>query len=124
MTKIPIPKLAHATRSQHLAQGLLAISDVADQLSQPNDALRNRKSDGVLTGCVRRMSVSLRSMLVEKNGRLFTRLFQDGTFPRWPTLPEEILAKVVVDASPTMELEYELEHTGERRRLRTPPYRH
>ena len=70
------------------------------------------------------MSVSLRSMLVEKNGRLFTRLFQDGTFPRWPTLPNEVLAKVVVDASPTMELEYELEHTGERRRLRIPPYRH
>ena len=68
--------------------------------------------------------MSLRSMLVEKNGRLFNRLFQDGSFPRWPTLPEDMLAKVVVDASPAMEIEYELEHTGERRRLRTPEYRH
>ena len=70
------------------------------------------------------MSVSLRTILVENKARLFTRLFQDGHFPAWPALPEEMLEKVVVDASPSMEIEYEIPHTGERRRLRTPPYRH
>ena len=124
MTNFPIPNLIHAARNQHIAQGLLAISDIADQLSHLYAALRNRKPDSVLTACVRRMSVSLRSLLVEKDGRLFTRLFQDGSFPVWPTLPAEILAKEVVDSSPGIELEYELTHSGERRRLRTPPYRH
>ena len=124
MPVIPIPKLAQGATNQDLARGLLAISDVADQLSRLNDALRNTKPDSVLTGCVRRMSVSLRSILVEKKGRLFTRLFQDGLFHRWPPSPEGMLAKVVVDASPPMEVEYEIEQTGDRRRLRTPPYRH
>ena len=124
MPTIPIPTLAHGVTSQDLAQGLLPISDVADQLSHLRDALRNAKPDSVLTGCVRRMSVSLRSILVEKRGRLFTRLFQNGRFPRWPEMPEGMVAKVVVDASPSMEVEYEIEQTGERRRLRTPPYRH
>ena len=80
MPAIPIPKLARGTTHQDLARGLLAISDVADQVSRLSDALRNTKPDGVLTGCVRQMSVSLRSILVEKKGRLFTRLFQDGHF--------------------------------------------
>ena len=124
MHAIPIPKLARGTTHQDLARGLLAISDVADQLSRLNDALRNTKPDGVLTGCVRQMSVSLRSILVEKKGRLFTRLFQDGQFPRWPATREGMLAKVVVYASPPMEVEYEIQQTGERRRLRTPAYRH
>ena len=124
MLAIPIPKLAQGTTNQDLARGLPAIADVADQLSLLSDALRNTKPDSVLTGCVRRMSVSLRSILVEKKGRLFTRLFQDGRFPRWPATPEGMLAKVIVDASPGMEVEYEIEQTGERRRLRTPPYRH
>ena len=35
-----------------------------------------------------------------------------------------MLAKVVVNASPLMEIEYEIPQTGERRRLRTPPYKH
>ena len=120
----PIPKLARGTTHQDLARGLLAISDVADQLSRLNDALRNPKPDSVLTGCVRQMSVSLRSILMEKKGRLFTRIFQDGHFPRWPATREGMLAKVVVDASPPMVVEYEIQQTGERRRLRTPPYRH
>ena len=124
MPAIPIPKLARGTTHQDLARGLLAISDVADQVSRLSDALRNTKPDGVLTGCVRQMSVSLRSILVEKKGRLFTRLFQDGHFPRWPAMRRGMLAKVVVDASPPMEVEYEIQQTGERRRLRTPPYRH
>ena len=124
MATIPIPKLSRDARSQDLSRGLLAISDVADQLSQLLDALRNAKPDSVLTGCVRRISVSLRSILVEKRGCLFTRLFQNGRFPRWPAMPEGMVAKVVVDASPPMEVEYEIEQTGERRRLRTPPYRH
>ena len=124
MRVIPIPTLTKAATKQDLARGLLAISDVADQLSRLRDALRNRKPDGVLTGCVRRMSVSLRSLLVEDQGRLFTRLFQDGCFPRWPETPGSRLAKVIVDASPSMEVEYEIEQTGERRRLWTPPYRH
>ena len=124
MSTIPIPKLARGITHQDIARGLLAISDVADQLSRLSDALRNPKPDGVLTGCVRQMSVSLRGILVEKEGRLFTRLFQDGHFPGWPATREGMLAKVLVDASPPMEVEYELQQTGERRRLRTPPYRH
>ena len=124
MSTISIPKLAQEATNQDLARGLLAISDVADQLSRLTDALRNTNPDSVLTSCVRRMSVSLRSILVENRGRLFTRLFQDGGFPRWPPPPEGMLAKVVVDASPPMEVEYEIKQTGERRRLRTPPYKH
>ena len=127
MPTIPIPKLAQDATSDDLARGLLAISDIADALSRLRDALRNDvMSDGVLTGCVRRMSVSLRNILVEKKGRLFTRLFQDGHFPRWPSTPEALVAKVVVDASPSMAIEYESEikHTVERRQLQTPPYRH
>ena len=112
MLAIPIPKLARDTMHQDLARGLLAVSDVADQLSRLSDALRGAKPDGVLTSCVRQMSVSLRSILVEKKGRLFTRLFQDGHFPRWPATPEGMLAKVVVDASPPMEIEYEIQQTG------------
>ena len=124
MPAIPILKLSQGATNQDLARGLLAISDLADQLSLLSDALGNTKPDSILTGCVRRMSVSLRSTLVENKGRLFTRLFQDGHFPRWPATPEGVLAKVVVDASPLMEVEYEIQQTGERRRLRTPPYRH
>ena len=70
------------------------------------------------------MYVSLRSIPVANNGRLFTRLFQDGCFPEWPAPPEGMLARVVVEASPGMVVESELEHTGERRLFRTPPYRH
>ena len=124
MPTIPIPKLAQGATNQDLARGLLAISDLADQLSLLYAALRNTKPDSILTGCVRRMSVSLRSILVENKARLFTRLFQDGCFPRWPATLEGILAKVVVNATPPMEVEYEIEQTGERRRLWTPPYRH
>ena len=126
MSAHSIPKLAQGATYQDLARGLLAISDVADQLSRLSDALRNTKpAGGVLTGCIRQMSVSLRGILVEKKGRLFTRLFQDGHFPSWPAATREgMLAKVVVDASPPMEVEYEIQQTGEHRRLRTPPYRH
>ena len=119
----PIPKLARGAKRQDLARGLLPISDVANQLSRLSAALRHREPDSVLTSCVRQMSVSLRSILVAKKGRLFTRLFEDGHFPRWPATREGMLAKVVVDASPPMEVEYEMQ-TGERRRLRTPQYRH
>ena len=33
MPTIPVPKFAHGTRSQDFARGLLAISDIADQLA-------------------------------------------------------------------------------------------
>ena len=124
MPAIRIPKLTQGATNQDLARGLLAISDVAHQLSLLSDAMRSAQSATILTGCVRRMSVSLRTILVENNARLFTRLFQDGHFPGWPAPPEGMLDKVVVDASPVMMIEYEIQHTGERRRLRTPPYKH
>ena len=84
MSTIPIPKLSQGAKNQDLARGLLAISDLANQLSLLSDALRNSKPPSILTGCVRRMSVSLQSILVENKGRLFTRLFQDGHYTSSP----------------------------------------
>ena len=124
MPGIRIPRIAKGATNQDLARGLLAVSDVARQLSLLRDALRSGQSATILTGCVRQMSVSLRAILLERKARLFTRLFQDGFFPAWPTLPNRMLHKVVVEASPAMTIEYEMENGGERRRLKTPPYRH
>ena len=124
MSTIRFPKLAQGATSQDLARGLLAISDVACQLSLFTESLQRTKSDSILTGCVRRMSVSLRSILVDNKGRLFTRLFQDGCFPGWPTTLNGLLAKHVVDVSPAIEIESEDKQTGERRRICAPPYRH
>ena len=73
MSTIPIPKLSQGAKNQDLARGLLAISDLANQLSLLSDALRNSKPPSILTGCVRRMSVSLQSILVENKGRLSFR---------------------------------------------------
>ena len=124
MSTIRVPKLAQGATSHDFARGLLAISDVAYQLSLFTDSLQARKSPSILTGCVRRMSVSLRSIVVEKQGRLFTRLFQDGCFPGLPTTLKGLLAKHVVNVTPAIKIESEDKQTGELRRLSVPPYRH
>ena len=100
------------------------MSDIARQLFGLHNGLKSRSSDSILTGYVRQMSVSLRSALLEDNGRLITRVFKDGSFPAWQQLKKETLCKVVVDASPYQEVDYTISSTGEQRTLKVPSYRH
>ena len=50
MPRIPIPQLETEVSLQEFARGMLGISDVARQLSGFCAGLRNRASDGILTG--------------------------------------------------------------------------
>ena len=109
---------------QEFTRGILGISDIAGQLSELYTGLQNRSSDSILTRHVRQMSVSLRSTLLEKCGRLLTRVLKDGQFPSWPQQHREVLSKVVVEASPDQELHYEIKESGECRILKVPGYRH
>ena len=123
MPSIRIPALREDVSIQNFARGILGISDLAAQIAVFHAALKNKNSDAILTWCVRQMSVSLRSILLEKRGGLLVGMLNDGCFPQWPKLQEGLLAKIEVQASPEMEVEYEIE-TGESRRLRTPEYTH
>ena len=97
---------------QEFARAILGMSDIARQLFGLHNGLKSRSSDSILTGYVRQMSVSLRSALLEDNGRLITRVFKDGSFPAWQQLKKETLCKVVVDASPYQEVDYTISSTG------------
>ena len=124
MPSIPIPKFVQGVNIQDFARGILIISDIAEQFSRLCDGLRNRSKPSVLTKDVRHMSVSLRSLLLENKGRLFTRMLKDGLFPTWPHVQGEILSRVVIDASPYQEIDYEIPETGEQRTLKVPGYKH
>ena len=97
---------------------------MAGHLSGLRNGLRNRSMDSILTGYVRQMSVSLRSILLADKGRLFTQVFKDGLFPTWPQVQGELLARVVVEASPYQEIDYTIQESGEQRRLKVPGYKH
>ena len=121
---IPIPEFEQKMTMQDFARGILGISDIAGQLSELCTGLQNSSSASILTRHVRQMSVSLRSILLEKRGRLLTRVLKDGLFPSWPQQQREVLSRVVVEASPDQELHYEIKESGECRSLKVPGYRH
>ena len=121
---IPVPELQANVSFQDFSRGLLGISDLARHLTGLYAGLRDGETDGGLTSYVRQMSVSLRSLLLERKGRLLTGVFGDGLFPSWRTVRGERLAHVVLEVSPHQEIEYEIKETGERRRVAVPGYKH
>lgn len=121
---VNIPEIREKVRIQEFAQAVLGMSDIAWQLFGLYNGLKNRSSDSILTGYVRQMSVSLRSALLDNEGRLITKVFKDGSFPACQQLQKETLCKVVVNASPYQEVDYTISRTGEQRTLKVPGYRH
>ena len=118
------PEFQEGVEIQDFSQAILGLSDMARELSELYDGLRNRSPDSILTGHVRQMSVSLRSVLLNNKGRLLTRVFKNEWVPAWQQPKAEVLTKIVVDASPYEELDYTIESTGERRTLKVPGYKH
>ena len=123
MYSLPIPALKDKVQSEDFARSILALSDAARHLSDFSNVLTKGRSDNVLTGYVRDLSVALSNILAS-NGRMFTRIWQDGKFPRWPQLHRVLWSKQIILASPRTELEFVIDASGERRRLQTPEYRH
>ena len=109
---------------QDFARAVLGVADLAQELTGLYADLKKRAPDGVLTAHVRRMSVSLRSLILDRKGRLLERVFEDGWLPALKPAPAGQLAREVVEVSPYQEVGYEIEATGERRTLRVPGYRH
>ena len=118
------PGFREALGIQDFARVVVGISDLARELTGLCTGLKGGVADGVLTGHVRRMSVSLRSLFLDQRGRLLERVFKDGWLPALRPSAVGLLAKEVVDASPYQEVDYEIEGTGERRTLKVPGYRH
>ena len=118
------PAFRKGVRVQDFARTMLGVADLARELMGLYADLKKRAPDGVLTAHVRRMSVSLRSLILDRKGRLLERVFEDGWLPALKPSAVGLLAKEVVDASPYQEVGYEIEATGERRTLRVPGYRH
>ena len=121
---VHVPEFRDGVELQELSRAVLGISDVARELSALYDALRNKSADSILTGHVRQMSVSLRSLVLNNKGRLLNRVFDNEWVPAWQPQLEKVMATVVVDASPYQEVDYTLKDTGERRTLKVPSYRH
>ena len=124
MSSIPIPDFEQRVTIEDFARGMLGISDIAEQLSGLYTGLRNRSSASILTGHVRQMSVSLRSILLNNKGRLFTRVWKNGLFSTWPQVRGEMLSRIVVEASPYQEIDYTIKRSAERRTLKVPGYKH
>ena len=123
-SSIQIPEFEQRVTIQDFARGILGISDIAGHLSGLYDGLKNKSSDSILTWHARQMSVSLRSILVENKGRLFTRVWKDGLFATWRQVEGKVLSKAVVKASPQMQIDYTIEGSEEQRTLKTPEYKH
>ena len=118
------PEFQEALRIQDFARAVLGISDLARKLADLCAGLKGGVPDSVLTGHARSMSVSLRSLLLDQKGRLVKRVFKDGWLPALQPSAVGLLAKVIVNASPYEEVDYEMKGTGERRTLKVPGYRH
>ena len=118
------PEFRQGVKLQDFSRAILGISDIARELSALYDGLTNKSPDSILTGHVRQMSVSLRSVLLNDGGRLLGGMFKDEWAPAWQRQRAGVAAKVVVDASPYEELDYAVGGTGERRTLKVPGYKH
>ena len=121
---VHVPEFRDGVELQDFSRAVLGVSDIARELSALYDALRDKSADSILTGHVRHMSVSLRSLLLNNKGRLLDRVFDNEWLPAWRRQIEEVTAKVIVDASPPQEVDYALKDTRERRTLKVPGYRH
>ena len=119
-----VPKPRGEASIHGFSKCILGISDIAFQLSELSEGLRSSRSPSMLTRCVRQMSVSLRSILLDGGGRVYSDVWNDGTFPVWPCLQGQRLSKIVVEASPYQEVDYTMKHTGEDRTLKVPGYKH
>ena len=119
-----VPKPGGETSIHSFLKCILGLSDIAFQLSDLYEGLKSGRPPGVLTRYVRQMSVSLRSFLLESHGRVYTDVWNDGTFPVWPCPHTKLLSKTVVEASPYQEVHYTVKHTGEQRTLKVPGYKH
>ena len=122
--KVRIAEFQDEVSLQEFSRAVLGVSDIARQLHGFHNGLKNRSSDSILTGYVREMSVSLRSILLDNKGQLISKVFKDGAFPEWRERKRQILCKVVVDASPYQEVDYTIKSTGEQRTLKVPGYEH
>ena len=121
---VHIPELREGLKLQDFSRAILGLSDVARELSALYEGFRTRSPDTILTGHVRQMSVSLRSLLLNNKGRLLDRLFKDDWAPAWHSQSPEVTERVVVDASPGQEVGYTVSPTGESRTLKVPDYKH
>ena len=122
--KVYVPEFRKTVKIQNFTRGILGLSDIARELSQLCEGMRNRSPDSILTGHVRQMSVTLRSVLLNNNGQLLNRVFENEWMPAWLQLEKDMVTKVVVDASPYEELLYTVRSTGEQRALKVPGYKH
>lgn len=118
------PELRDGLRLQDFSRAILGVSDVARELSALYSGLKTCSPDSILTGHVRQMSVSLRSLLLNNKGRLINRLFKGDWAPAWQSQSAAEMAKVVVEASPSQTVYYSIDETGEQRALTTSSYKH
>ena len=121
---VRIPELREGLKLQEFSRAILGLSDIARELSALCHGLRTQSPDTVLVGYARQMSVSLRSLLLNNKGRLLDRLFKGAWLPAWQSQQPEVTARVVIDASPSQEVDYTLSATGESRTLKVPGYEH
>ena len=102
----------------------MGVSDIARELSALCSGLKTCSPDIILTGHVRQMSVSLRSLLLNNKGRLLNRLFKGHWAPAWQSQTAAQMAKEVVQTSPSQTVYYMIDETGEQRALTTSSYTH
>ena len=101
------------------------MSDVARELSALYSGLKTCRPDSILTGHVRQMSVSLRSLLLNNKGRLINRLFKADWAPcmaRPNCRRDGESGRRGV--SPPRTVYYSIDETGEQRALTTSSYNH
>ena len=121
---VHVPEFRKTAKIQDFTRAILGLSDIARELSQFYEDLRNRSSETILTGHVRQMSVSLRSVLLNNKNLLLNRIFENEWIPAWRNPKRGTVTTEAVDVSPYEELTYSLTDTGERRTLRVPGYKH